>query len=75
MAIKMVDLYGPYERIREEVAAGIREVVESSAFINGPAVGEFARELSQYLGVRHTIPCGNGTDALLLALMAIGLKA
>lgn len=75
MAIKMVDLYGPYERIREEVEAGLREVVASSAFINGPAVGEFARELSQYLGVRHTIPCGNGTDALLLALMAIGLKA
>lgn len=75
MAIKMVDLYGPYEQIREEVEAGLREVVASSAFINGPAVGEFARELSQYLGVRHTIPCGNGTDALLLALMAIGLKA
>ena len=74
MAIKMVDLYGPYERIREEVAAGIREVVESSAFINGPAVVELARELSEWLGVRHTIPCGSGTDALLLAFMAVGLK-
>lgn len=75
MTIKMVDLYTPYERIREEVEAGIREVIESSSFIEGPVVGEFARELSEYLDVRHTIPCGNGTDALLLALMAIGLKA
>lgn len=71
----MVDLKGPYERIRDEVAEGVREVVASSAYIDGPAVGAFARELATRLGVRHVIPCGNGTDALTLALMAVGLKA
>lgn len=71
----MVDLQGPYERIRDEVAEGVREVVASSAYIDGPAVGAFARELATRLGVRHVIPCGNGTDALTLALMAVGLKA
>lgn len=69
----MVDLYGQYEELKAEIDAGMRSVIAESAFINGPAVGAFARELSDYLGVRHTLPCGNGTDALILALMAIGL--
>ncbi len=72
--IKMVDLKGQYERIRDEIDSVIREVVESTAFINGPAVGRFQRNLEAYLGVKHVIPCANGTDALQVAMMAAGLK-
>ena len=72
--IQMVDLHGQYMRIKTEVDAAIAEVIGSSAFINGPAVGRFASALAQYTGAAHVIPCGNGTDALQIALMALGLK-
>jgi len=72
--IRMVDLAGQYRRLKGEIDAAIREVIDSTTFINGPAVSEFATDLENYLGVKHVIPCGNGTDALQVALMAIGLK-
>ena len=72
--IQMVDLHGQYMRIKAEVDAAVAEVIGSSAFINGPAVGRFASALAQYTGAAHVIPCGNGTDALQIALMALGLK-
>ena len=72
--IQMVDLHGQYMRIKAEVDAAVAEVIDSSAFISGPAVGRFASALAQYTGAAHVIPCGNGTDALQIALMALGLK-
>lgn len=72
--IQMVDLKQQYHKIRKEVDAAISDVLESSAFIAGKPVQEFATELAQYLGVRHVIPCANGTDALQIAMMALGLK-
>ncbi len=72
--IKMVDLNGQYFRIKEEVDRGIQTVIQSSQFINGPIVSEFAHRLEDYLSVQHVIPCGNGTDALMIALMALDLK-
>ena len=62
--IQMVDLRGQYARIKGEVDAGIREVIDSAAFVKGGKVAEFQHELEQYLGVKHVIPTGNGTDAL-----------
>ena len=73
--IQMVDLRGQYARIKSEVDAGIREVIDSAAFVKGGKVAEFQHELEQYLGVKHVIPVGNGTDALQIALMALGLKS
>jgi UDP-2-acetamido-2-deoxy-ribo-hexuluronate aminotransferase len=73
-AIQMVDLKRQYARIKDEVDRAVIDVLESSAFINGKPVGEFAEELSTYLGVKHTIPCANGTDALQIAMMALGLE-
>ncbi|MCE3258486.1 MAG: putative PLP-dependent enzyme involved in cell wall biosis [Bacteroidetes bacterium] len=70
----MVDLKGQYEKIKDEVDAGIMNVINSTAFINGPAVKEFQANLEKYLGVKHVIPCANGTDALQIAMMALGLK-
>lgn len=72
--IQMVDLKGQYEKIKAEVDAGIQEVINTTAFINGPAVKEFQASLEAYLGVKHVIPCANGTDALQIAMMALGLK-
>src|SRR6187397_847269 len=72
--IPMVDLKGQYLKIKDEVDAGISEVINSTAFINGPAVKSFQAELEAYLGVKHVIPCANGTDALQIAMMALGLK-
>src|SRR5574343_341028 len=72
--IQMVDLKRQYAKIKAEVDMGIHEVLDSSAYINGKAVGEFARELATYVGVKHAIPCANGTDALQIALMALDLK-
>jgi dTDP-4-amino-4,6-dideoxygalactose transaminase len=72
--IQMVDLKGQYEKIRTEVDQAINEVVRSSAFINGPEVKDFQTELEEYLGVKHVIPCANGTDALQIAMMALDLK-
>ncbi|HAW52485.1 MAG TPA: transcriptional regulator [Flavobacteriales bacterium] len=72
--IQMVDLHSQYLRIKDEVNQGMNEVLESSAFIGGPAVSKFSSELASYLKVKHVIPCANGTDALQIALMALGLK-
>lgn len=74
MNIQMVDLKGQYQKIKQEVDARVQGVIESAAFINGPEVKRFEAELAQYLNVKHVIPCANGTDALQVALMALGLK-
>ena len=74
MKLNMVDLRGQYDKIREEVNAEIQKVLDTTAFINGPKVKEFASHLAEYNRVKHVIPCGNGTDALQIALMALGLK-
>lgn len=70
----MVDLKGQYENIRKEVNQEIKDVIDNTAFINGPQVKKFAADLEKYLHVKHVIPCGNGTDALQIALMGLGLK-
>ncbi len=72
--IQMVDLKGQYEGIKEEVNTSIAEVLDSSAFINGPYVHAFQKELEDYLGAKHVIPCANGTDALQICMMGLGLK-
>lgn len=70
----MVDLVGQYKKIKPEVDAAMMEVIENAAFIKGPAVKKFQKHLEEYLKVKHVIPCGNGTDALQLALMALDLQ-
>lgn len=70
----MVDLKGQYEVIKDTVNNSVIEVIESTAFINGPKVHEFQKNLERYLGVKHVIPCANGTDALQIAMMGLGLK-
>ncbi|MES2702729.1 MAG: DegT/DnrJ/EryC1/StrS family aminotransferase [Bacteroidota bacterium] len=72
--LQMVDLKRQYHKIKAEVDAAVMNVMESTAFINGPDVHHFATELAEYLGVKHVIPCANGTDALQIALMALGLQ-
>ena len=74
MKIQMVDLKGQYMKIKPEVDAAIQNVIDNTAFINGPIVKEFAQNLSNYMGGCHVIPCANGTDALQIALMALDLK-
>ena len=73
-AIQMVDLKKQYKKIKPEVDKALIEVLESTAFINGKPVQEFAENLSRYLGVKHVIPCANGTDALQIAMMGLGLQ-
>jgi dTDP-4-amino-4,6-dideoxygalactose transaminase len=70
----MVDLKSQYAKIKDEVDLAIRDVLETAAFINGKAVTDFSRNLSAYLGIDHVIPCANGTDALQIALMGLGLE-
>lgn len=72
--IQMVDLKGQYEKIKTEIDNGIQEVINTTSFINGPAVKTFQASLEKYLGVKHVIPCANGTDALQIAMMALNLK-
>lgn len=72
--IQMVDLKTQYHRIKPEIDAAIQEVLESTAFINGPSVKSFQNNLETYLNVKHVIPVANGTDALQIAMMALGLK-
>ncbi|MFD2564201.1 DegT/DnrJ/EryC1/StrS family aminotransferase [Aquimarina rubra] len=72
--IQMVDLKGQYEQIKERVDASVLDVISSAAFINGPEVHSFQKELEEYLEVKHVIPCANGTDALQIAMMGLGLK-
>ncbi len=70
----MVDLKGQYSKIKNVVDASIAEVLDNTAYINGPKVHEFQKNLETYLGVKHVIPCANGTDALQIAMMGLGLK-
>lgn len=72
--IKMVDLRSQYLKIKDEVDSAILNVIDNTAFINGPEVNNFQSELEKYLGVKHVIPCANGTDALQVAMMSLGLK-
>ena len=72
--IQMVDLQSQYKKIKTEIDAAIIDVIENANFINGPEVGQFRADLEKYLNVKHVIPCANGTDALQIALMALGLK-
>lgn len=70
----MVDLKSQYYKIKSTVDASIQEVLDTTTYINGPKVHEFQKNLEQYLGVKHVIPCANGTDALQIAMMGLGLK-
>jgi len=70
----MVDLAGQYEKIKVEVDQAIQEVIDSAYFVGGPAIKKFQNNLQNYLDVKHVIACGNGTDALTIAMMALGLK-
>ena len=72
--IRMVDLHGQYLRIKTQIDSALQEVIESTAFIRGKEVGLFQEELAGYLDVPHAIACGNGTDALQVAMMALGLQ-
>ena len=72
--IQMVDLKGQYNQIKDTLNPSIQEVLETTSFINGPKVHEFQKNLEVYLGVKHVIPCANGTDALQIAMMGLGLK-
>ena len=72
--IRMVDLVSQYEKIQEEIDSKVLEVIKSSAYINGPEVKAFEKELSEYLDCNYVKGCANGTDALQVAMMALGLK-
>lgn len=72
--IQMVDLRRQYEHIKTEVDAAIQEVIDTTAFIHGKPEQKFALQLAEYLGVKKTVPCANGTDALQIALMALDLQ-
>lgn len=72
--IQMVDLKQQYARIKPEIDTALQEVLDTAAFINGKAVQDFSEHLARYLNVKHVIPCANGTDALQIALMALGLQ-
>ena len=70
----MVDLQGQYAKIKDVVNNSIEQVLNTSAYINGPLVHEFQADLEKYLDVKHVIPCANGTDALQIAMMGLGLE-
>ncbi len=72
--IQMVDLQNQYQEIKEEINQSIQDILTECTFINGPSVKQFQSNLEKYLDVKHVIPCGNGTDALQVALMALDLK-
>lgn len=72
--IQMVDLKGQYEHIKDTVNASIQEVLDTTAYINGPQVHTFQKNLEEYLDCKHVIPCANGTDALQIAMMGLDLK-
>lgn len=72
--IQMVDLQTQYQRLKQEIDAGIEQVISSAAFIKGPKVSDFQSHLEAYTGAKHVIPVGNGTDALQIALMGLGLQ-
>ena len=72
--IQMVDLKGQYDRIKDAVNNSIQEVLDTTTYINGPQVHAFQKNLEDYLGAKHVIPCANGTDALQIAMMGLGLQ-
>src|SRR6476620_10702240 len=72
--IQMVDLKGQYEQIKDTVNISIQEVLDTNTYINGPQVHTFQKSLEEYLGCKHVIPCANGTDALQIAMMGLGLQ-
>jgi UDP-2-acetamido-2-deoxy-ribo-hexuluronate aminotransferase len=72
--IQMVDLKSQFDKIKDTVNTSIQEVLETSTYINGPQVHQFQENLEEYLGVKHVIPCANGTDALQIAMMGLDLK-
>jgi dTDP-4-amino-4,6-dideoxygalactose transaminase len=72
--LQMVDLKSQYHQIKDQIDLAVIECIESTAFINGPAVKEFQTDLEHYLGVKHVIPCANGTDSLQIAMMALELQ-
>ena len=72
--IQMVDLVSQYEHVQEEIDTAVLNVIRSAAYINGPEVKAFQADLESYLDVKHVVPCANGTDALQIAMMALGLK-
>ena len=72
--LQMVDLKSQYEKIKPTVDASIQEVLDTNTYINGPKVHEFQKMLEDYLEVKHVIPCANGTDALQIAMMGLGLQ-
>jgi UDP-2-acetamido-2-deoxy-ribo-hexuluronate aminotransferase len=72
--LQMVDLKSQYDKIKETVNTSIQEVLDTNTYINGPQVQQFQKNLEEYLDVKHVIPCANGTDALQIAMMGLGLK-
>ena len=74
-SIVMVDLKKQYMQLKKQIDEALQKVIDSAAFINGEEVHAFAEDLASYMDVKHVIPCGNGTDALQISLMALGLKA
>ena len=72
--IQMVDLHTQYQRLKNDIDTSIQNVIDSTAFVKGPAVKDFEDNLAQFLNIKHVIACGNGTDALQIALMALDLK-
>jgi UDP-2-acetamido-2-deoxy-ribo-hexuluronate aminotransferase len=72
--IQMVDLKSQYEKIKETVNGSIQEVLDTNTYINGPQVHTFQKSLEEYLDIKHVIPCANGTDALQIAMMGLGLQ-
>ncbi|WP_054852684.1 DegT/DnrJ/EryC1/StrS aminotransferase family protein [Olleya sp. ITB9] len=72
--IQMVDLKGQYAAIKNEVDSSIQEIIDNTSFVNGPKVHQFQKNLENYLGLKHVIPCANGTDALQIAMMGLGLE-
>lgn len=72
--LQMVDLKSQYDKIKDTVNISIQEVLDTNTYINGPKVHQFQKNLEEYLGVKHVIPCANGTDALQIAMMGLGLK-
>ena len=73
MSIPQADLFAQHEALRSDIEAAIRRVIDSSAFIRGPEVAAFEREFAAYIGTRHGVGAGSGTDALVLALKALDL--
>jgi dTDP-4-amino-4,6-dideoxygalactose transaminase len=72
--IQMVDLVQQYQEIKPQIQESFSAILDSASFINGPEVAAFQKDLEHYLGVKHVIPCANGTDALQIAMMGLGLK-